>query len=113
MFLQRKHESTVPAETRLPGRVRRYKFNTVAPFGLFVFVCVSASLARFPLAFTLFRFFGCDMWAPTANNQFQIGSHVFTVEFHTYFYHLLDALPGIWVLFSIHLVPRLNAASRL
>lgn len=34
------------------------------------------------------------MWAPNSKNVFQIGSHVFTVEFHTYFYHLIDALPG-------------------
>ena len=33
------------------------------------------------------------MWAPTDVNHFQVASHVFTVEFHTYLYHLFDLLP--------------------
>lgn len=33
------------------------------------------------------------MWAPSAVNHFSIATHVFTVEFHCYVYHLLDVLP--------------------
>lgn len=45
------------------------------------------------------------MWAPNSKNIFQVGSHVFTVEFHTYFYHLIDALPGshFWLLHFAHI----------
>lgn len=42
------------------------------------------------------------MWAPSDVNHFDIATHVFTVEFHTYFYHLLDVLP-IFGTSSFHL----------